>query len=103
MLPGLGRARASSEAVAAAGELLDALTDNGTGIRNFRGPEGLFAGQVLRAQVLGTELPDRGEFCAASDYLTRRAAAAPVPAKTNQHFIDKVHLLVFCCQSSLAL
>jgi hypothetical protein len=95
MLPGLHQVRAGPEAVAAAGALVDALTDSQANIRMFGSPEELFAGQVLRAQVLGTDLPDRGQFSAATDYLERRAATAPVPAAVSESFIGQVCFALF--------
>jgi Ku70/Ku80 beta-barrel domain len=79
-------------AVNAACALVDALSDDAVTRFQFENPEAAFAAAVLRAQVLGRDPPARADFNSMHEYLRCRTAAAPVPLRVKEDFLDRV-----CC------
>lgn len=80
--------RAPPAAVAAAGALVDAMTDPSVTRSTFRNPEAEFAAAVLRTQVTGEDAPAAEAFPDSIQAYVE--ASRPVPESVLQSFLNDV-------------
>ena len=82
---------ADSAAVKAAGDLIDAMTDTSVTRYAFSNTETDFSTLVLRAQIMGSELPaPQAHKDSMSHYLEQLALSRRMPATVRDAYLNRV-------------